>query len=137
MAYLAFRNEISLLPLIKAHPDKRWLLPRTLPGGLLEVHLYQHNNLQRHRFGMLEPAAASPKIPLDQIELILVPGAGFDEQGGRLGYGGGYYDRLLSRTCALKVGIAHTMSVIARVPTEDHDCRMDWLAQPSGLRQII
>ncbi len=136
MAFLAFRNEISLQPLIDAHPEKIWLLPRTLPGGQLKVHLYQPENLLRHRFGMLEPAPDSPQIPLKQIELILVPGVGFDEQGGRLGFGGGYYDRLLSQMNALRVGVAHTVSVIAQVPVDDYDCRMDWLVQPTGLKQI-
>jgi 5-formyltetrahydrofolate cyclo-ligase len=136
MAYLAFRSEISLQPLIDTHPDKTWLLPRTLHGGRLEPHVYQPDRLVRHPCGMLEPAEDSLQLPMEEIELVLTPGVGFDAQGGRLGFGGGYYDRLLSQLTAVRVGVAHTVSVIAKVPSDDHDCRMDWLVQPAGLKQI-
>lgn len=136
MAYIAFGNEVSLQNLIDENPEKVWALPRTLPGGRLEVLRYQPGRLVRHPWGMLEPAADAPRVPLTEIELVLVPGVGFDESGGRLGFGGGYYDRLLPQLKAVRVGVAHAASLIPEVPREEHDCRMDWLVRPEGLRQI-
>jgi 5-formyltetrahydrofolate cyclo-ligase len=136
LAYLAFDNEVSLQALIDGYPQKSWALPRTLRGGVLALHRYQPGRLVRHRWGMLEPAADAPPVPLTEIELVLVPGVGFDEQGGRLGFGGGYYDRLLPRLTCLKVGIAHLTSCLPLVPCDVHDCRMDWLARPDGLIRV-
>jgi len=136
LAYLAFDNEISLQTLIEDHPEKVWALPRTLRGGVLALHRYQPGRLVRHRWGMLEPSADAPPVPLDEIDLALVPGVGFDEQGGRLGFGGGYYDRLLPQLTCLKVGIAHQISCVPLVPCDAHDCCMDWLARPDGLIRV-
>ncbi|MBN1318934.1 MAG: 5-formyltetrahydrofolate cyclo-ligase [Anaerolineales bacterium] len=135
LAYLAFRNEISLQPLIDAHHEKTWALPRTLPDRLV-IHQYQPGRLERHRFGMNEPAADAPLIPLEQIGMMLVPGVCFDTCGGRIGFGGGYYDRLLCRLDAIRVGIAHTACIVQEAPCEAHDCRMDWLVSPDGIQQV-
>lgn len=135
LAYLAFRNEVSLQALLDGFPDKVWALPRTLPGGTLTVHRYQPGRLSRHRWGMLEPAASAPAVGLATIELALVPGVGFDEHGGRLGFGGGYYDRLLPQLDSVRVGVAHRVSCLTLVPSGPQDCRMDWLVRPDGLIQ--
>jgi 5-formyltetrahydrofolate cyclo-ligase len=136
LAYLAFDNEVSLQTLIDGHPGKAWALPRTLRGGVLALHRYQPGRLVRHRWGMLEPSADAPPVPPDEIDLALVPGVGFDQQGGRLGFGGGYYDRLLPQLSCLKVGIAHLASCVPLVPCDAHDCCMDWLARPDGLIRV-
>ncbi len=136
LGYLAFRNEISLQWLMEQHPEKVWALPRTLTRGRLFIHLYQPGRLERHRFGMLQPAADAPPVPLDQIDLVLVPGVAFDHEGGRLGFGGGYYDRLLPRLGALRVGVAHPACIVTRVPVSETDVRMDYLALPDGIYRI-
>ncbi len=136
LAYLAFHNEVSLQALLEGFQDKVWALPRTLPGGILAVHRYQPGRLVRHRWGMLEPATSAPSVALADIELALVPGVGFDRYGGRLGFGGGYYDRLLPQLTCPKVGVAHRVSCVPLVPCGPYDCRMDWLAQPDGLLRV-
>ncbi len=136
LAYVGFDNEVSLQFLLDADPEKVWALPRILPGGRLSIHRYEPGRLVRHRWGLLEPATTAPLVPLEEIELVLVPGVGFDEHGGRLGYGGGYYDRLLPQLAAVKVGIAHQASCIQTVPCDEHDCRMDWLVRPDGLIRV-
>ncbi len=132
MAYLAFGNEISLQSLLDGHPEKRWVLPRTLPAGRLTLHRYQPGRLVRHRFGMLEPPADAPLVAADEIELVLVPGVGFDRCGGRMGFGAGYYDRLLPHLNAVRVGVAYRLFQ-GDIPCEEHDCRMDYLALPDGI----
>ena len=60
------------------------------------------------------------------IDVIIVPGLAFDHEGGRLGYGGGYYDHFLSANPdALKVGVAYDFQLIDYVPTQCHDVRID------------
>ena len=83
------------------------------------------------RFGLLEPAPDCPNLPLKQLDLLLVPGIGFDALGRRLGRGKGYYDQLLSHTPAKKCGIAFDWQVVDELPTEPHDAPMNHLATPT------
>lgn len=78
-----------------------------------------------------EPAVKAWVSPV-AVDLFLVPGLAFDRSGGRLGYGGGHYDRLLAERAArsLLVGLALDWQVVDAVPMESHDRRMDWIATP-------
>lgn len=73
--------------------------------------------------GIPEPDADGPGVPFGEIDAFLLPGLAFDQQGGRLGYGRGYYDRVLSRARpdALRIGFAFERQIVARVPTDAHD----------------
>ena len=133
LAYLAFRDELSLQTLIDAHPDKTWALPRIEKGSRLAIHRYQPGRLVPHRWGVPEPSIDAPLVPLQEIDLVLAPGVGFDRQGGRLGFGGGYYDRLLTQLDAVRVGIVHPVTLVDAIPCSDHDCRMDWVATLEGI----
>jgi 5-formyltetrahydrofolate cyclo-ligase len=135
MAYLAFGNEVSLLPLIRQSRDKRWIIPRTVakPEPHLILHRYDPVRLVQHRFGMLEPDASLPEIEPGALDLVLVPGLAFDRQGYRLGFGGGFYDRFLPHVTAIKVGIVSTALVVEHVPEDHLDQRVDYLASESGL----
>ena len=72
-------------------------------------------------------------MPPEDVDLILVPGVAFDRDFYRLGQGGGYYDRLLSGTNAVKAGVCHDAALIGRVPREAHDIRMDAVITPGAL----
>ena len=65
-----------------------------------------------------------------EIDLILVPGTAFDVRGHRIGQGGGYYDRYLNRTRAVRVGVCHDFALLSAVPSEAHDARMDIVVTP-------
>jgi len=77
--------------------------------------------------GIPEPRVACAEIALERIDWVLVPGVAFDARGARLGYGGGYYDRLLPciRRTAPRVAGAFDMQVVAAVPTAPHDSGVD------------
>ncbi len=140
LAYLAFCNEIDLRELIACLPDKRWLVPRVVQAAgakpYLSLHPYDPERLVRHRFGMLEPDPNLPTVEPGQVDMILVPGIAFDRQGGRLGFGGGFYDRLLPQAeRAIRVGVTYDDLVFDSVPMQPWDCRVDWLVTPSGLVQ--
>lgn len=83
------------------------------------------------RFGALEPDAGCPLIPLNQLDLVLVPGVAFDLAGRRLGRGKGFYDRLLAEVRGHKCGVAFDEQIIAEVPEEPHDVRVDSILTPS------
>jgi 5-formyltetrahydrofolate cyclo-ligase len=135
MAYMAFGNEISVGSLMDRLPEKRWVIPRTLskPEPHIILHRYDPARLVRHRFGMLEPAPASPSVEPGELDLVLVPGIAYDRRGYRLGFGGGFYDRFLPQVNAIKVGIAYAELVIDHVPNDEFDQRVDWIACETGI----
>jgi 5-formyltetrahydrofolate cyclo-ligase len=130
LAYLAFRNEIDLSPLFGLLAHIRWTVPRVVRKALV-IHPYNPGRLVRHRFGMLEPDPTLPVIAPGELDVVLIPGVAFDRQGARLGYGGGYYDRFLPTTPALRVGIAGDTCLADELPCGDFDQRMDWVATPT------
>jgi len=134
-SYMAFGNEISLMPLMKQLNDKRWTIPRTLvkPEPRLIFHPYDPARLVRHRFGMLEPDASLPAVEPRDFDLVLVPGVAFDREGRRLGYGGGFYDRFLPKVAAVKVGIVYAALIVDQVPHNAFDQSVDFLACETGL----
>lgn len=132
LTYLAFRNEPDLSLLFDLLPHVRWAVPRMQERGLV-VHPYDPMRLVRHRFGILEPAADLPIIEPAEIAVVLVPGIAFDRHGRRLGWGGGYYDRFLSTTPALRVGVIYDECLTDSLPCTENDQRMDWIVTPTRL----
>ena len=66
------------------------------------------------------------EVALNQIDIFLVPGLAFDRRGYRLGRGGGFYDRVLSQSCGIKIGIASSAQISYQdIPVENHDVKMD------------
>lgn len=82
-------------------------------------------------FGILEPRADSPVCALEETDCVIVPGVAFDAAGGRVGRGGGYYDRFLSRVpAAPRIALAWEWQVFAQVPADARDERVDWIVTP-------
>lgn len=136
LTYLAFRNEPDLRLLFDLLPHVRWAVPR-IQGRDLVIHPYDPARLVRHRFGILEPAAELPVVDPAEIESVLVPGIAFDRQGRRLGWGGGYYDRFLSTTPALRIGVTYDECLTEELPCAENDQRMDWIATPTRLLAMV
>ena len=82
--------------------------------------------LRRGPMGILEPADADIVDP-QGVAAWIVPGLAFTLDGGRLGYGGGWYDRLLAASpgTSLKIGVAHDFQVVGELPREAHDVPVD------------
>ena len=76
-------------------------------------------------YGIHEPAEASSDVA--SLELIVVPGLGFGLNGGRLGYGAGWYDRTLEGFEGAVVGLGYDFQVLEAVPTEGHDHPVNWI----------
>jgi len=72
--------------------------------------------------------------PVDEIDAVLTPGLAFDLDGGRVGYGAGYYDRwFAAHPDALAIGLCFDAQVVGSVPIEEHDRGMDWILTPTRL----
>lgn len=133
-SYVAVRSEVDLTSLHRRilSDGRRLLLPRVVDDTAIElvgVDEESLNQMRRGRFGILEPVGEPAR--LSSVELVLVPGLGFDAGGGRIGYGAGYYDRLLGKIEAArgksvqKWGVAFSAQIVAEIPREAHDVLLD------------
>ncbi len=131
----------GLLALFGGLTGEPALLPESLPGwrdrgwrpvvfavhgtALIPHEVFGPEDLVRGAFGVWEPRPqAGCEASVADLEVILVPGLGFDPaNGGRLGRGGGFYDRLLERPGlgARRIGVAYECQLVAGLPRETHD----------------
>jgi 5-formyltetrahydrofolate cyclo-ligase len=126
MSELAGRGHPLALPVIvtarSALAFRRWRM-----GDVLAPNAY----------GIAEPPASAEEVVPDAV---LVPLLGFDADGHRLGYGGGYYDRTLDTIrktrSVLAVGIAYAGQEVPRLPRETHDHALDMIVTEAGIRRF-
>lgn len=139
-AYLPIRSELSPLPLVSALVAAGVVtaMPVTPETGhpLLFRAWAPGDDLAEGPYNTQQPPATAPQVV---PTVILAPMLAFDDEGWRLGYGGGFYDRTLAglraeghRVCTL--GIAYDGQHVATVPTGPFDMRLDGVLTPSGLR---
>ena len=123
MFFASFRSEVETASMIRRAlgDGKKVILPK-VKGK--ELELFEIKNFDQDvstgAWGIPEPRETSP-AKLDEIDLIIVPGAAFDEQGNRLGYGAGFYDKLLAEFRKPTVAIAFEEQVVPMVPADTHD----------------
>jgi 5-formyltetrahydrofolate cyclo-ligase len=146
LVYLAFGDEANPLGAGPRATTPRLAATRTAPGVPLTVHAldrsafdrsaFDRGAFERHPFGFLQPTADATPVPLDEVDVILVPGLVFDVSGVRLGYGRGLYDRLLAplRPTVATVGVTREALVVPRLPREAHDVPVRYLLSEAGLR---
>jgi 5-formyltetrahydrofolate cyclo-ligase len=110
--------------------------PRMMPENQLDVVMITNPDaLVRGPFGVTEPPAAWPGLAdLATLDAIFIPGLAFSSDGGRLGFGGGWYDRLLARTVdkTIRIGVCWERLVIDDVPMNSWDIRVDGILTEAG-----
>ena len=113
--YLSFPHEFQTARLIEqAQQDgKTIFIPKTYPHGKMDLVFYEPEKLERNSFGLLEPQGEAIVFEPSQIDLIHVPGLAFTNEGYRIGYGGGYYDRYLENFTG------HTISTLYPCQIQD------------------
>jgi 5-formyltetrahydrofolate cyclo-ligase len=129
--FASFRSEVDTLALITEalKMGKRVVLPR-VDGKVKELRLYEISVADEMRpgfFGIPEPdVLPGRERGINDIDFMMIPGAAFDYAGNRLGYGAGYYDKLLSRLekPVPLVAIAYEEQIFDSLPHEPHDIRV-------------
>jgi 5-formyltetrahydrofolate cyclo-ligase len=126
MVYLALPQEVQTADMIAVARSqrKRVVVPVINGVTLLAVELpLAVAQLRRGPFGILEPRSRTAAVRPEKIDFIVVPGLAFDRQGGRLGFGKGYYDRFLSQLPATTsvCGVAFSLQIMPYVPQLSHD----------------
>ncbi|MBD2530025.1 5-formyltetrahydrofolate cyclo-ligase [Nostoc flagelliforme FACHB-838] len=137
LAYFSFRQEPDLSPLF-ANTKYRWGFPRCVDKSIY-WHIYTPNDsVQSGAYGITEPHPDAPLLDAAEVDLILVPSVGCDYQGYRLGYGGGYYDRLLSLPqwqAKTTIGIVFDFAYLPQIPIDPWDKPLQAVSTETGLTQ--
>lgn len=120
--YLSFGHELDTSYLIEhcVQAKDRVLVPRVASKTALQLHeLHSNQKLLVNKMGISEPEPNSPiwpKARYHEIDLIIIPGLAYDASGGRIGYGGGYYDRFVAQLCRDAEGEDVDVDVGAKQP---------------------
>jgi 5-formyltetrahydrofolate cyclo-ligase len=134
LVYQSCRQEPDLTGLFD-RTDKQWGLPRCVGKDLI-WHVWQPSEpLQKGAYDILEPAFDAPVLTPDKVDLMLVPAVAIDRQGYRLGYGGGYYDRLRAHPLWSDIptlGITFDFAIVESLPLDPWDLPLDALCTESG-----
>lgn len=126
--YASFRSEVETLGMIAdaLRDGKRVMVPKVEASGLTVSEINGLGELSKGYMGIPEPSGDKAGA-IGDADLIVLPGAAFDESGNRLGYGRGYYDKLLSGTKGKVplIALAFDVQVTESVPSEAHDIKVD------------
>jgi 5-formyltetrahydrofolate cyclo-ligase len=142
LCYVSFRTEVATLDLLARmiNEGKRVVVPYCEADRLELFHFIDFADLAPRTLGILEPkpelrALEDRHVPVRDIDLFVLPGLAFDRDGGRLGYGKGYFDRLLklARPDALLAAIAFECQLFDAIPMTPQDIRVDAVVTESNV----
>lgn len=124
--YLPFNQEVDTTAiLMQALRDgKKVALPKTYGSEMRFIWVDDLSAVQKAGLGCPEPIADAP-VADDPDALVLMPGLAFDLAGGRMGYGGGFYDKFLTMETHPTVALCYGFQLLPRIPMEEHDLRAD------------
>lgn len=137
--YMPIHGEVDLGSLFtKYQKSKKFILPRVVKGSpKLELfYIETLDQLEKGSFTILEPKSHLKKARMKDVELALIPGVVFSDNGHRIGYGKGYYDRLLKKTPCAKIGVAYEFQIVKNIIGEKHDTPMNMIITEKKARII-
>ncbi len=126
--YISAPEEVDTHRLIDAlfKQGKAVIVPKVVEDRLMLMPIDSWTDVRPGAFGLLEPVG-SQFINAKEAQLFLVPGVAFDREGNRLGWGKGFYDKLLEKVSAPKIGLAYDIQILSRLPHTPYDIPMNTL----------
>jgi 5-formyltetrahydrofolate cyclo-ligase len=134
--YFPIKNEVETEGIFrKAQELHKEIYFPCIEDSLLEFRKVSDlNELEPGSFGILEPSRDSARVNIMEIDLVIIPGIAFDRFGRRLGYGGGYYDRVLFKIDKKRrIGLAYNFQVLDSIPIEVGDEEVGLVITESGV----
>lgn len=134
VAFFPHKSEPNIEPFLEwvVSNKKELYLPRVNEVGLDLVRVLFFSDLEQGSYGIMEPKKEFEATDLNEFDIILVPGLGFSPNGNRLGFGGGFYDRLLKQVKGYKIGVGYEFQVLDEIPVEPHDVALNMIITDSG-----
>ena len=128
MLFWSFGSEVDTSAMIErlVAQGHHVVLPRIESGEALPVTYRPGDPLSETTFGAMEPSAGAPVDP-EHLDVVVTPGVAFDRAGDRVGYGGGFYDRLFrrARPDVSTIAVAFAVQLVSAVPVGHQDRRVD------------
>ncbi len=137
--YVSMEGEVDTREVIlRALADgKQVAVPRCGKGGIMSAYrIKSMEELKPGAFGILEPVKSCEETRPEDIGLALVPCVCCCESGVRLGYGGGFYDRFLPGTPAVRAALCREKMMAGDIPREEHDCVMDFVVTEKRVMEV-
>lgn len=135
--YISYDSEINTKEIINKSliDNKKIYVPRTeFKTRLMDaVEITSLDDLIESEYGILEPSIDEPHIEPNELDLIVVPGVGFDRKGGRMGYGAGFYDRYFKKISKdkmkkiVKLALAYDFQILEDVPMNEQDVPVNYI----------
>lgn len=122
-----------------AHQEgKRVGIPRTVKLGEMVFHQYEPGDpLITAKYGAEEPSEDAPVIPIEEVDLIIMPCVSCNDKGERIGYGGGFYDRVLENYEGPTVLPYFSKLQTLEIPMEEHDKKMDYVITEKSIVHVL
>ena len=134
--YLPINNEVEMRfiikNLLKKHKNLYCPYFSKVDNTYYFTKFLGWQKLEKGPHQILQPSK-SEKVNPAIIEVAIIPGIAFDPQGLRLGYGKGVFDKLLSKSKALRIGLAYDFQIVDKIPKEKHDLVMNVVITESGV----
>ena len=132
--YVSFGSEVNTHEIIKkAIIDKKNIyvpkIDMNKKSALSTENIHSITELNVNNYGILEPINVDKDKIANDFDIIVMPGVAFDENGNRIGYGGGYYDKYLEKNIfkAKKVALAYEEQILERIESDFHDIKVDFI----------
>ena len=145
MIYVSYQSEVNTENLIISllNKNKKVFAPYCIKDKkrmeIVEINDFD-KDLEKGAYGIKEPRKSlkNKKFAPKNLDVVIVPGVAFSKNGYRIGYGGGYYDRFLTRLKdeTLTIGINYDEMVFNSIPTDEHDLAVDMIITDKKILQI-
>ncbi len=131
--YISVRNEVDTAGILAhfSQMGKKIYVPVVRGKEMFAVRWLPEGETIQNEFGIPEPAGWGEESP--GMDVALVPGVVFDRKLGRIGCGGGYYDRWLAANRCISIALAYDFQVVDELPQDAHDRRVDRIVTPGGV----
>lgn len=143
LTYMGFGTEIETQPFFERiiADGKIVVLPRVdRASQTLILHSARGmSELLTSKYGILEPGTDAPIVAVTSVDFVLMPGVAFDRNGNRLGYGRGYYDKLMSTAnpALARVAAGFSCQIVDKVPVGPHDKKVDCIITENEIIKVI
>ncbi|WP_297630844.1 5-formyltetrahydrofolate cyclo-ligase [uncultured Clostridium sp.] len=137
--YVSFKSEINTREIIEIalRDRKNIYVPRVKKNREMEfIKINSLRDLEKNKMGILEPKLNLTEL-VEKVDINVLPGLAFDLERGRIGYGGGYYDRYFQNINCLNVSLCYEIQIIEKIPMEKHDIKYDYLISEKGILKKI